>query len=204
MDSPSKLNPANTCATLLLRLRSGSESTEIAWREFYDRYSPIIVAFARKMGAKSQDIGDMVQEVMLGFFSVAPEFVYDPAKGRFRAYLKTCTWRIFQKRLGKELRLGGRSLEQVDPAEVQIDTVWNDIWEREKLHRALDIVRDRYLSQPTKAKTFKAFEMYVLLERDAEVVARELEMSVDSVHQAKARVSKALRAEAIAMDETAG
>lgn len=66
------------------------------------------------------------------------------------------------------------------------------------------IVRDRYLADPGKAKIFRAMEMYVPLEREAEHVAQELEMSVDSVHQEKARISKALRVEATALDESAG
>ena len=195
-------NPANTRATLLLRLRLNTPAREIAWREFHDLYSPVIVAFARRMGARPQDIADVLQDVLMGFFAVAPAFMYDPTKGRFRGYLKTCTWRVFQKRLGKNLRLDGRSLEQVDPSEVHVEAAWNDVWEREKLHRALQVIRDRYLAQPSKAKTFLAFEMYVLLERDAESVACELDMSVDSVHQAKVRVSQALRVEANAIDQS--
>ena len=197
-------NPANTRATLLLRLRCDAPIREVAWREFYRVYSPMIVGFARKMGARPQDTADVLQDVMTGFFAVVPAFVYDPAKGRFRGYLKTCTWRIFQKRLGKELQCAGRSLESVDPGELQVEATWNDVWEREKLHRALKVVGDRYLAQPNKAKTFRAFEMHVLLEREAEVVARELGMSVDSVHKAKARVSRALRIEATAIDESVG
>jgi RNA polymerase sigma factor (sigma-70 family) len=197
-------NPANTRATLLLRLKSNAPVREIAWREFHDLYSPIILGFARKMGARSQDISDVLQDVLVGFFAVAPEFVYDPAKGRFRGYLKTCTWRMFQKRLGNQVHFGGRSVEHIDPDELQVEATWNDIWEREKLQRALNVVRDRYLAQPTKARTFRAFEMYVLLERDADAVARELGMSIDSVHQAKARVSHALRVEANASDESNG
>ncbi len=197
-------SPANTRATLLLRLNSEAPAREIAWREFHDLYAPIIVAFARKLGARSQDIPDVLQDVLTGFFAVVPKFVYDPAIGRFRGYLKTCTWRIFQKRLGKQLLFAGRSLEHIDPSEIQVEDTWNDVWEREKLHRALGIVRDRYLARPSKAKTFRAFEMYVLLERDADSVARELGMNVDSVHKAKQRVSRALRIEANSIDASTG
>ena len=51
---------------------------------------------------------------------------------------------------------------------------------------------------PDRARTFKAFEQYVLHEKPPEDVAKALGMSVDGVHQAKHRVTKALR-EALAV-----
>lgn len=117
MAEPTDPVPANTSATLLLRLKCTAPAREFAWREFHDVYSPIIIAFARKMGAKPQDFTDIRQDILLGFFVVSPEFIYDPTKRWFRGYLKTCNWRIFQKRLSKELLFGGRSLDGVDPSE---------------------------------------------------------------------------------------
>lgn len=188
-----------TRETLFLRLKPDTPGCEMAWREFHDRYAPIIGGFARRMGAKDQDVFDLVQDVLLGFFSVSPQFAYDPAKGRFRGYLKTCTWRVFQTRLNKHLRLNGRCLADVDPEDCGVEQAWNDVWETEKLQRAVDRVRDDYQSSPDRARTFQAFELYVLLERPAEDVATELGLTVNGVHQAKSRVSKALRA---AMEET--
>src|SRR5512145_1034866 len=83
--------PLNTRATLLLRLRPDSAGREVAWAEFHRIYAPIIAGFARKMGAKPQDREDLVQDVMTGLFSASEQFVYDPAKGRFRGFLKACT-----------------------------------------------------------------------------------------------------------------
>lgn len=40
---------------------------------------------------------------------------------------------------------------------------------------------------------FRAFEQYVLLDRSAEIVAKELGTSVNNVHQAKTRITKQLR-----------
>jgi RNA polymerase sigma-70 factor, ECF subfamily len=183
-----------TRQTLLLRINADSPARELAWTEFYQRYAPIISHFARKVGVRPQDVADVIQEVMLGFFSASPKFVYDPSRGRFRGYLKTCVWRVFQENLGKRLRIDGRSVEQIDPSELRIDASWNDAWENEKLQQALGIVRERYLSRPDKLKTFRAFEMYAVLDLTAEEVARDLQISIDGVYQAKSRVSKAIRA----------
>jgi RNA polymerase sigma-70 factor (ECF subfamily) len=180
--------------TLFLRLRPDAPAREYAWREFHEIYAPIIAGFARKMGAREQDVADLVQDVLLGFFSASPKFAYDPARGRFRGYLKTCTWRAFQQRFGTRLRGDQRDLADIDAGELCVDQAWNDVWEGEKLQQALDCVREEYVSWPERAKTFQAFEMYVLLERPADEVAAELGMSVDSVHQAKSRISRAIRA----------
>src|SRR5438105_4856202 len=130
-----------TRETLLLKLKADSPAREVAWREFHERYAPVIGGFAHKMGVRPQDIPDLVQDVMLGFFAASPRFVYDAARGRFRGYLKTCTWRVFQDRLRRQLRLGNRSIEDVDAAELQVDEVWNDVWETQMLQEAIEAVR---------------------------------------------------------------
>lgn len=198
---PPAPDPSATRTSLFVRLRSDGTRKEFAWREFYDRYAPIIGGFCRKMGAQSHEIPDVVQDVMLGFFAVTPTFEYDPGKGRFRGYLKTCTWRALQRRAGNDLQISGRSLDKVDPADIAVETAWADVWESEKLREALELVRIRYLARPDKARTFRAFEMYVLLDRSAESVAGELQITIGSVHQAKSRISKALKAALLEIEE---
>jgi RNA polymerase sigma-70 factor (ECF subfamily) len=197
-------DPFLTRKSLLLRLKEDGEPRELAWDEFYAQYAPIIECFARKMGAKPQDTADLVQEVAMGFFSVSPKFVYDTSRGRFRGYLKTCTWRIFRDKFGRRLHVAGRPLEDVNPSALQVDDTWNDVWENEMLQRALGMVRQRYLSRSDKANTFRAFEMYALLDRSAEEVAAKLAMTIDSVHQAKSRVSKAIKAALDELKDAAG
>jgi RNA polymerase sigma-70 factor, ECF subfamily len=195
--------PLKTRQTLILRLKKDGPERELAWNEFYDLYAPIIGGFARKMGARPGEIGDLIQETLLGFFTAIPEFTYDPNRGRFRGYLKTCTWRVFQKHLDKQ-KLGGRFLVSIEPDDVAVEQAWNDVWEAEKLQRALEKVRKHYEDQPKMSRTFKAFQMYVLLERPAEEVAEELRMSVASVHQAKTRISQTLKDTMQELDESTG
>jgi len=204
MNYPPKSDVANTRESLFLRLKADTPAVEVAWNEFYTRYAPIIGGFARKLGARPQDVADVIQDVLVGFFAASPSFVYEPSKGRFRGYLKTCTFRAIQKRFAVNARFAGVSVEEIDPADHRIEETWNDLWETEKLRHALDHVRDRYATRPDRIKTFRAFEMYVLLERPAEEVAIELQISVDSVHAAKTRISRALKAAVQEMDETHG
>ena len=204
MGGNSSDSPQNTRASLLLRLRPGDPGREVAWAEFYDLYAPIISGFARRVGANRNEVEDLVQEVIRAFFSTSPEFCYDPAKGRFRGYLKTCVWHKLselRRKAGREAAALGK-LSAADDAAVE--ETWNDVWETEKLQRALSAVRERYANNPDRQRTFRAFEMCTLLDRSTEVVAAQLGMSEESVRAAKSRVGKALRETFEHLDNTTG
>jgi len=78
---------------------------EFAWDDFRKTYAPVIAGFAGKLGVRGADIDDVIQDVMLGFFAHSASFVYDPARGRFRGYLKVCTFRAM--RSGRRRRTRG-------------------------------------------------------------------------------------------------
>ena len=179
-----------TRASIFARLgASQSGERELAWSEFRSRYAPIIAAFAAKCGASRQDIDDIIQDVLTSFLGASGEFTYDRSKGRFRGYLKTCTVRAAIRRAGKNLRFRGTPLDEIPQAELAVEPIWNDVWEQQLVSEALRVVREE--CQDNLA--FRAFEQYVLLDRSAEIVAAELETSVNNVHQSKTRITKQLR-----------
>lgn len=184
---------SSTHSSLFLRLQGDAAPRQIAWYEFNSKYEPIISAFARRMGAPGQDIADIVQEVLLGFFGASPQFVYDRAVGRYRGYLKACTWRVVKAKCRKAIS-AHFSIDRVDQEELAVEAVWADVWERERLQRAMENVRTRYSKRPDKLRTFQAFELCAVLDLPVEEVARRLDMKVASVHQAKTRISKAIKA----------
>lgn len=189
---------AGTNPSIFMRLKETDPAPrEFAWDQFSARYAPIIQSFARRLGAKPQDIDDVVQDVLLGFFLKSPTFVYDPSKGRFRGYLKVCTYRALQKRLGHEARLHGKPLEDVDPEAMSVEQVWNDVWEQAQLRRALDEIRD-HMGQ---TKTFMAFELYVVFDQPAQQVADKLEMHLNSVYRAKEQITRMLQEKVAAMKD---
>jgi len=188
----------STNPTIFLRLKATDTTPrEMAWDTFGARYSPIVASFARRLGARRQDVDDVVQDVLIGFFLKSPTFVYDPTKGRFRSYLKVCTYRALQKRIGREIRFQGKALDDIDPEEVAIDQVWNDIWEQQQLRRALDDIRETM----GQTKTFMAFELYVVLDQPAQSVADKLEMHLNSVYRAKEQVTQLLQGKLVAMKD---
>lgn len=200
MSDGATIDPLATRASLLLRLKSDGPQREVAWRDFHGRYGPVIASYARAMGVRRQDIDDVVQDVLMGFYAATPEFNYDPARGRFRSYLRTCVWRKIQRRMEKLPMRTSDALEWIGTA----DRTWDEIWESHALHRALAKVRDRYDRRPDRRKTFLAFEMYSMLGRPADEVATELGISVASVHAAKSRVSRAVAKLARTLAEAEG
>lgn len=158
------------------------------------------------MGTRPQDVDDLVQDVLKAFFCATPEFVYDPEKGRFRGYLKTCVWNKLvelRRRRGKE-QSGIDRFDPNEPDATTVESVWNDVWETEKLGRALAVVRERYSINAERRRTFAAFEMCTLLERSNEHVSAELGLSLESVRAAKSRVGQALREAFEKLDEITG
>jgi RNA polymerase sigma-70 factor (ECF subfamily) len=187
---------ASTNPSIFLRLRaSDSQPREVAWDEFSSRYVPIIASFARRLGGKPQDVDDIIQDVLLGFFLRSPTFVYDPSKGRFRRYLKICTYHALRKRLGSTVRLLGKRLDEIDPESVAVETVWNDAWEQQLLSRAIDEIR----RDSGHTRAFSAFERHVIQDESADAVAKDLGLHVKSVYRAKDQFTRLLKARLTAL-----
>ena len=193
----------STQTTLLLRLQHDGAAREIAWREFHGNYGPVIAGFARRMGARPGEIDDVVQAVMVGFYGAVSEFRYDRTKGRFRGYLKTCTWRKLEEVIAKRLRTLEPALTAHLVAESEIDAAWEQAWQQARLVQATDMVRDRYSRRADQRKTFAAFEHCMMLGRAPEEVATDLQMTIEQVYQAKSRIQRALRETIKAMDDFA-
>ena len=186
----------DTNPSIFLRLnRTDTAVRELAWDEFHRRYAAAITGFARQIGARPADVEDVVQDVLIGFYATSPTFVYDPARGRFRGYLKTCTFHAVRRRLGHDARFRGLPLDRVDPEALEVEQAWNDVWEQEQLRRAVDELR----REVGTTKTFRAFEMYVILDLPPQEVSRRLDLHVDNVYRAKQSVTRVLREKLNAM-----
>lgn len=180
-----------TRATLLQRLKADGSAREAAWSEFYALYGPIIARFARSRGVRAEEIDDLAQEVVAGFFAAQPRFVYDPAKGRFRAYLMACVANALRSRLRRNPPLPA-GIGAPDAEAMRSDeTDWDAAWKAAALDAAVARLRAHYADNPT----FQAFEAVVIRGQSPEVVAALLGLSRDSVYQAKTRLLAKLRLE---------
>ena len=183
------VNPLSTHASLLARLSSDPDAE--AWNEFTARYEDLIRGFAQRRGLQAADAEDVMQDVFVALTQGMKEFVYDPAKGRFRGFLKTIAIRTIGKRLRGRKPLAGQSVADgaLDAAPADDDDPdWEAEWRQYPLRTAMQRVRSEF-----RASDLRAFELLTRERRDARSVASELGISVDSAYQAKSRVLKRLR-----------
>lgn len=188
----------STRASIFVKLKSSDPAPrELAWRQFYERYAPVILSYARRKGASDQHAEEVVQNVITGFFEASPQFVYDPARGRFRGYLKTCVGRTMSRTRRDSSRNVPVPVDEIDVADSRHENgddeeLWEQLWRQQLLRRAIDVTRQHY-QRRGKLKTFEAFEQNVLLGTPAPQVAQKLGMNVASVHTAKLRVTEKLK-----------
>jgi RNA polymerase sigma factor (sigma-70 family) len=209
-----------THASLLARLIAPpGDHAQQAWREFVDRYGDLIAGFCRARGLHSADTDDIVQDVLLALTRAMPDFTYDPAKGKFRSYLKTVTLHaIFKKsrqRAG-QLQLGDAqktlqatstphhpSAESDPPSYALIadalthdphaESQWETQWRRYHLRRAMLAIEHEF-----SARDRDAFERYAVLGQEPTTIARELSISTENLYKIKSRLTRRL-AELIAL-----
>ncbi len=180
-----------TKATLLLRLREKSDT--LSWHEFHARYGELLYKYARSRGASAVDAEDIVQDVELAVFKAMDGFVYDVSKGRFRSYLRAAVLHAMGRRASKQARQG----EHLDPNVFdyiagQRDTESDDRWEREwQLHRLRWALRA--IAKDVEPNTLKAFQMHVVEGVPAGETATRLDISRDSVYQAKSRICRRIK-----------
>lgn len=190
-----------TKRSLLLKVRSGDE---VSWQEFYTTYRPLILLCGRDHSLTPDENEELVQKVMCEIFQKdilakydpdkVPDdvvFKYDPARGRFRHYLRKIiryqAIRIYKKRFYLEniddpLTAAGLATQD------EWDKAWDAEWHKHLLNMALIELRNKV--QP---ETFAAFEMYALQDREPQEVARFLNMSLSSIYTNKSRCITALK-----------
>lgn len=182
---------SRTTTQILDSLRDPANSA--AWRQFDERFRPVLAAFARRRGLSDDDAEDVAQAALGQFAADYREGRYDRTRGRLSSWLIG----IAQNRAADALRRrrrdgdprGESALAHVaDDAPPQSE--WGQAVQRAAFERALRALRgDTRLSE----RTVRAFELAALRHMPAEAVAAECAMTVSEVYVAKNRVIKKLR-----------
>ncbi len=178
----------STSPSLMKRLANTGDDD--AWSRFVELFTPLIFYWAQKAGLNSSEASELVQDVICTVFQKMPGFEYNPEK-TFRGWLRTVT-------INKACDLMRRKakLQEAHGLEANIETpdaaaLFAEAEYRENLvHRALRILKSEFTDA-----TWNAFWQYVAEGRDADQVAKDLEISVNSVYLAKSRVLRRLREE---------
>ena len=188
-----------TRKSLLARVREGGE---VPWGEFYATYKPLVYLCGGDCGLTDDEKDELVQKVMCEIFEkdiigkYDPEHVpddvvfrHDPARGRFRHYLRQIirnqARKIIRARRSAELPLDDALDKRTDDA---LEATWDSEWRRHLANMALAELKGRV--QP---ETYVAFEMYALQNRPAQEVAEFLNISIASVYTAKNRCAAMLK-----------
>ncbi len=169
------------------------ESDEAVWREFDQRYRPVLEGFARKLGLPHEDARDAAQETLTQFVCDYRADKFDRSRGRLRSWLfGIARHRILDSRRARAGRREwrGDSLLAELPGGEDAQAVWEEEWRAALLRQAMRELRDGSKIDP---RTIRAFECFAYENRPAAQVATELGMTVDEVYVAKSRVLQRLR-----------
>jgi RNA polymerase sigma-70 factor (ECF subfamily) len=184
-----------TRASLLVRVRDPSDT--IAWGDFVRLYGPLIYSYGLHHGLQDADAADLVQEVLRRASRTMPRFDYDPARGSFRGWLLTVTRNEIRKqaRSRSSRAIGSGDTQMHRLLEEQADSSEPDAaWEREYRWNTLLWAADR-VKPEFRENTFQAFWHSVIGGKEADIVARELGISIGAVYIAKSRVLARIKQE---------
>jgi RNA polymerase sigma-70 factor (ECF subfamily) len=178
--------------TALLNNLHDSEN-EAAWKQFDDRYRPILIGFARRLGLSEADAIDVAQETMVQFVKEYREGKYDRERGRLRSWLLGISrYRVagvYRKRATSRISRGESAMVDL-PRDDDYDKAWDTERRMAVLREALDRLRS---STKIADKTIQAFEMVAIQQLSTAQVAADLGISENDVYLAKSRVASKLR-----------
>lgn len=193
--SPSPTD-SKTSASWLSRVRHRDPQ---AWQRLTELYGPLVYHWGRRHGLSAEDASDVTQEVFAAVSGAIDRFLHSPELGTFRGWL----WTIARNKLRDHFRCeSDRKMADGGTAAFQrlvlIPESWSDeshdvtdrIELRQLFHRALDRVRSEF-----EDRTWQAFWLSTVELRDTADIAAELNLSTNSVRQAKSRVLRRLRRE---------
>jgi RNA polymerase sigma-70 factor (ECF subfamily) len=188
-----------TRRTLLAKLRDANNRAvwNQAWQEFFDRYSPLMLAWCRRWGLQDSDAQDIIANVLARLGQRLKSFEYDPTR-RFRSWLRTVVhnevrdfFEAMARRPGDHGAGGTRTagLDRVPDRTAAADELCREIEaNRRLLDRAMGEVRPR-----VEPHTWAAFYQTAVDGRAADEVAAELGMTKVAVYKAKSRVLELIR-----------
>ncbi len=178
-----------TRSSLLIRLRD-TEDHE-AWREFESQYRGLLIGFCCRRGLQHFDAEDIVQRVMAKLVQSLPQFVYDPARGRFRDYLyRTVRSAISDwvrepqhrdRRLDTSLAESLAAEAESGPETGPDAQVWEDEWMAHHYRLAVQTLRSTV--EPRSVEILDRS----LAGASVTQIAGEFQMSEDAVRKARLR-----------------
>ena len=142
---------------------------------FYRTYAPLIRMHGRDCGVPEEELDDLVQNVMSGFFHEG-NFSYNASRGRFRAYLRQiirARSMDLLRRLYRERRKSEVYLHEDEYLDRRYDEEWLEYARAEAMRRL------RYRVGPER---YQQFCMLALQNRDVKSVARFFQVAPATIY----------------------
>ncbi|MCI0363458.1 MAG: sigma-70 family RNA polymerase sigma factor [Phycisphaerales bacterium] len=182
----------NTTTALLEGLTD--PTNQLIWRQFDDRFRPVLIALGRRLGLSTEDAADAAQETLTRFVVAYRAGHYDRARGRLRSWItgiaRNCMIDLRADRAHRRERRGMSAIENLPDAN-RITAIWDDECEHEIIRCGMTRLREQ---SRTDERTIRAFELLAFGARTPSDVASELGMSMNDVYLAKHRCLTKLRA----------
>lgn len=165
-----------------------------AWARVVTVFSPIVYRWCRQSGLSADDATDVVQEVFSKVARSIGRFERQKAEGSFRSWLATITRNCVRDHHRRRHRQpeatgGTAALLRMNQLEESLDHSISESNLSDALpRRVLDLVESEF--EPT---TWRAFWLTTVDGKSAGDVARQLNLNVASVYQAKSRVLRRFR-----------
>ena len=172
--------------TLLSRLQNRDDQD--SWKDFFDTYWRLIHGVAIQSGLTEAEAQDVVQETLITVTKDLHKFKRDRQLGSFRGWLRNVVhWRVADQlrkrtraRPEDDSKTGESSprlelAEIPDPAGEDLESGWDSAWQANLLEVAMNNVR-----RSVKEEHYQMFDLYVVRQWPARMVARRLEVNVES------------------------
>lgn len=167
------------------------QNNEGAWEQLVEFYYPIAYRWCRNAGLSEHNAADVCQDVFRSVVQSLENFDRTNDQQSFGAWLRLIVQRRiadFLQHNSHESPQGGTSAMlrfQEIPMEVNHEETGEA---NQKLLDAIRVVQSEF-----EVTSWRAFELCVLQQIDADLVARELAISRNSVYLAKSRILKRIR-----------
>ena len=180
----------DTRETLLQRLRQPDD--KVAWDEFHALYHPLLHNFFLARGLSPEDAGDVSQNVLGRISKAAPDFRYDPSKGKFRSWFFRIARNELNRFFAKQARRKEFESVQETPGDAghdaELESIWNCEYRQQVFDWACQQVKPHF-----SANAWQAFWRTTVDEIPPGEVADELEVKIGTVYISKSRVIARLR-----------
>jgi RNA polymerase sigma-70 factor (ECF subfamily) len=180
---------AQTSPSLLHRLREAPADAD-AWGRFDSIYRPLLAGWLGHHGLQAHDVENLVQDILTCVVSELPHFRYEPARGRFRGWLR----QVMVNRLREFWRARQRERTCLEPLLEQLQDPASELsqrWDREHDRHVLAVLLAR-LEPDFAPSTWQAFRRLQDGEEPKDVAAA-LDLPLNAVYLARSRILKRLR-----------